>query len=217
MLKRFEVKNFMNFIERVSIDFSKVGGYQFSTNCITDGMISKMIIYGRNATGKTNLGRALFDIKDILPVNSFLLINDNYLNADSKEQYADFKYLAKILNIEDFDEIVVGGFHCFDCVEKFSNEVYKINENVLVDSDLTEMFWGTIQFQENFRFNEFNPNEKLLKPFFLKKKINREDLTKYATTSEELDRLNKFYDITKGLVKFSKVKDVKELFAKIEQ
>ena len=92
MLKRFEVKNFMNFKERVSIDFSKVGGYQFSTNCITDGMISKMIIYGRNATGKTNLGRALFDIKDILPVNSFLLINDNYLNADSKEQYADFSY-----------------------------------------------------------------------------------------------------------------------------
>ena len=64
---------------------------------------------------------------------------------------------------------------------------------------------------------EFNPNEKLLKPFFLKKKINREDLTKYATTLEELDRLNKFYDITKGLIKFSKVKKVKELLAKIEQ
>lgn len=64
---------------------------------------------------------------------------------------------------------------------------------------------------------EFNPNEKFLKPFFLKKKINREDLTKYATTSEELDRLNKFYGITKGLIKFSKVKKVKELLAKIEQ
>lgn len=63
----------------------------------------------------------------------------------------------------------------------------------------------------------FNPNEKVLKPFFLKKKINREDLTKYAITSEELDRLNKFYDITKGLIKFSKVKDIKELLAKIEQ
>lgn len=63
----------------------------------------------------------------------------------------------------------------------------------------------------------FSPNEKLLKPFFLKKKINREDLTKYATSSEELDRLNKFYDITKGLIKFSKVKDIKELLAKIEQ
>ena len=53
--------------------------------------------------------------------------------------------------------------------------------------------------------------------FFLKKKIIREDLTKYAITSEELDRLNKFYDITKGLIKFSKVKKVKELLAKIDQ
>ena len=63
----------------------------------------------------------------------------------------------------------------------------------------------------------FSPNDKLLKPFFLKKKINRDDLSKYATTSEELERLNKFYDITKGLIKFSKVKEVKELLAMVEQ
>ena len=63
----------------------------------------------------------------------------------------------------------------------------------------------------------FNPDDKLLKPFFLKKKINREDLTKYASNQEELDKLNKFYDITKGLIKFSKVKEVKELLAKAEQ
>lgn len=63
----------------------------------------------------------------------------------------------------------------------------------------------------------YSPNDKLFKPFFLKKKINREDLTKYADTQEELDRLNNFYDITNGLVKFSKVKEVKELLAKIEQ
>lgn len=63
----------------------------------------------------------------------------------------------------------------------------------------------------------FSPNEKILKPFFLKMKINRDDLSKYATTLEELERLNKFYDITKGLIKFSKVKEVKELLARVEQ
>ena len=42
----------------------------------------------------------------------------------------------------------------------------------------------------------FSPNEKFLKPFFLKKKINREDLSKYATTSEELERLNSNNEIT---------------------
>ena len=63
----------------------------------------------------------------------------------------------------------------------------------------------------------YSPSDKLLKPFFLKKKISREDLSKYASNQEELDKLSKFYDITKGLVKFSKVKEVKELLDKVEQ
>ncbi len=63
----------------------------------------------------------------------------------------------------------------------------------------------------------YDPNEKLLKPFFLKKKITKDDLNEYAKTSDELDKLIRLYDITKGLVKFSKVKMVKELFLKIEE
>ena len=62
MLKKFELKNYKNFENPLIIDFSRVGGYQFSTNCITDDTISKMLIYGKNATGKTNLGNAIVDI-----------------------------------------------------------------------------------------------------------------------------------------------------------
>ena len=46
---------------------------------------------------------------------------------------------------------------------------------------------------------------------------DKEDLVNYAKNDEELIKLNEFYDITKGLVKFSKVKEVKELLAKVEQ
>ena len=67
------------------------------------------------------------------------------------------------------------------------------------------------------KIDGYLPNDKLLKPFFLKKKVSREDLRKYASNQDELDSLNEFYDITKGLIKFSKVKNVKELFAKLEQ
>lgn len=63
----------------------------------------------------------------------------------------------------------------------------------------------------------FKPTDKYLKPFMLKKKINKEDLVNYAKNDEELTKLNKFYDITKGLIKFSKVEDVKELFLKVEE
>ncbi len=63
----------------------------------------------------------------------------------------------------------------------------------------------------------FSPSDKLLKPFFLKKKITKEDLDNYASNKDELDKLKQFYVITKGLIKFSKVKIVKELFFKIEE
>ncbi len=67
------------------------------------------------------------------------------------------------------------------------------------------------------KIDGYDPNDKLLKPFFLKKKITKEDLSKYASNKEELDKLNKFYDITKGLVKFTKMNKVNELFSQIEK
>lgn len=91
MLKKFTVQNYKNFRNKVSIDFQNIAGYQFSTDCITDGLISKMLIYGRNATGKTNLGKALMDITSTLfgyhPVSDGI-----FLNADSDKDYASFTY-----------------------------------------------------------------------------------------------------------------------------
>lgn len=90
MLKKFTVINYKNFKEEISVDFSHIAGYQFSSDCIYDGLISKMLIYGRNATGKTNLGKALMDIRSIVfktPQNDGVL-----LNADSKKTAAVFIY-----------------------------------------------------------------------------------------------------------------------------
>lgn len=67
------------------------------------------------------------------------------------------------------------------------------------------------------KIDGYDPNDKLLKPFYLKKKITRDDLVKYASNDEDLKKLNEFYDITKGLIKFSKVNEVKKLLSIIEQ
>lgn len=67
------------------------------------------------------------------------------------------------------------------------------------------------------KIDGYSPDDKLLKPFFLKKQILRDDLVKYASNDNDLERLNKFYDVTKGLIKFSKVNEVKKLFLKIEE
>lgn len=63
----------------------------------------------------------------------------------------------------------------------------------------------------------FNPEDKLLKPFFSKKKITKKDLAKYANNDDELKRLNEFYDITKGLIKFTKPNKVKEILNSITE
>ena len=62
MLKKFTLKNYKNFKDKITIDFENIAGYQFNTDCLSDAIIGKMLIYGRNATGKTNLGLSLIHI-----------------------------------------------------------------------------------------------------------------------------------------------------------
>ncbi len=101
MLKKFQVSNYRNFRDTITIDFGKTGGYHFKQDCLTNQLISKMIIYGRNATGKTNLGEALFDIRKNLL--GFIVGGSDkgiFLNADSDERYAQFVYVFQFDNNE---------------------------------------------------------------------------------------------------------------------
>lgn len=93
MLKRFEVRNYRCFKDSIVMDFGKVGSYRFNQDCITDGLLSKAIIYGRNATGKTNLGHAIGDIRYVIG-DMHRLSDDKIplLNADSQEETAYFRY-----------------------------------------------------------------------------------------------------------------------------
>ena len=92
MLKKFEVAGFKNFKDKLTIDFSDVHDYQFNPECVKNGLLSKLIIYGRNSVGKSNLGLAIFDIvchltdKNVTPG-----LYDYYLNSDSC-QSAKFRY-----------------------------------------------------------------------------------------------------------------------------
>ncbi len=128
MLKKFSLRNYKNFRDNICINFDNVGGYQFSTDCITDGMISKMLIYGRNATGKTNLGKGLMDICTVLPGDLIFRNTENILNADSLEDSAVFSYLFQFDNSEliykyarlsnhelQKEELIINGTTIFKC------------------------------------------------------------------------------------------------------
>ena len=94
MLKLFEVAGFKNFKNRFSLDFSDVRDYGFNTDCVNNDLISKMIIYGKNSIGKSNIGLALFDIVSHLSVKNVTPnLYDYYLNVENANAYAAFHYV----------------------------------------------------------------------------------------------------------------------------
>lgn len=122
MLKKFTVSNYKNFKDEISLDFSKIGEYSFNADCL-----SMRLIYGRNATGKTNFGRALLDIKILLYGMFRNDENSVLINADSQDtakfiyefQFGSdevvYKY-SRFANTELCDEeLYVNGEAIFKC------------------------------------------------------------------------------------------------------
>lgn len=66
MLKRFSVKNFKAFGDKVTLDLSSIGNYEFNKECISNGICKTALLYGKNASGKSSLCFALFDIVEVL-------------------------------------------------------------------------------------------------------------------------------------------------------
>ena len=129
MLKKFTLKNYKNFQDEISIDFENTAGYHFSTDCITDATISKMLIYGRNATGKTNLGKALTDI--CITVFDVRRYADTgvFLNADSIDETATFSYEFRF----DNDELIYRYARFSN--QELRNEELHINNKTIFSCD----------------------------------------------------------------------------------
>ena len=122
MLKKFTVKNYKNFKDEISLDFSKIGEYPFNADCL-----SMRLIYGRNATGKTNFGGALLDINTLLYGMFRNDENSVLTNADSQDtakfiyefQFGSdevvYKY-SRFANTELCDEeLYINGEAIFKC------------------------------------------------------------------------------------------------------
>ena len=67
MLKRFKLKNYKNFKEEIVIDFGNVAGYQFSVDCISDGLITKIACLWKkcdreNKFRKSNYGYRFYNV-----------------------------------------------------------------------------------------------------------------------------------------------------------
>ena len=86
-------------------------------------------------------------------------------------RYANFPKLAKDLELSGDDNVVLGGFHCNDCVVKLANEISKLNKRIIIDSDLTERFWHVSRFYDDWDISRYNADLQL-KSFFEERKAS---------------------------------------------
>lgn len=128
MLKLFEVSGFKNFKDTVRLDFSDVRDYKFNTHCVSDGLIGKAIIYGKNSIGKSSFGLALFDIVSHLSSKNVTPnLYDYYLNVANLNDFAAFHYVFQFGdNILDY------------CYHKDENQTLIYEKLILNDKLLYE-------------------------------------------------------------------------------
>lgn len=96
MLSRFECENFRGFKKRLVFDLT-ARTYEFNSGLIKNGTIKNCLIFGRNGSGKSSLGVAIFDIVRHLTDNRAIDLHwmTPYVNLDNSENVATFKYVFK--------------------------------------------------------------------------------------------------------------------------
>ena len=156
MLKKFCVQNFKNFKDKLVLDFSKVRDYEYNQNLIKNNLINKLLIYGPNNSGKSNLGAAIMDITTHLTDNyrTDNLLYFYYLNGNCVDDVVKFEYTFFL----DEKEIVYS--------------YTKDHDMKLVSEELKEE--GKIIFKYNYKNNKFDNFIEEAKTIDISKRTNKE-------------------------------------------
>lgn len=150
MLAKFSVKNFKNFEKKFTIDLSQTKQYAFSEACVKDGIVKTGLIYGPNSIGKSNLGKAIFDIvQNLTDKERTPALYSTYENAKHPELAVEFVY-----------EFVFGSSHiryeyCKLTYEDIIKEVFIIDD-VEVVSRYGDSFHTNLKGAETLNSNKLN-------------------------------------------------------------
>lgn len=131
MLKLFEVSGFKNFKHTLSFDFSDVRDYKFNQECITNNLLGKIIVYGKNSVGKTNLGLAIFDIVSHLSSNNVSPGLYNYYHNADFNILLDDNRAAVFHYVFSFKNDIIDYYYTKDEDRSLIFEEVKINDKIL--------------------------------------------------------------------------------------
>lgn len=193
MLKKFSVKGFKGFSKELIFDLSNPNDYQFNKHLIKSGIVKHSLVYGKNATGKTNLGLALFDLVFHLTDIDKNQISKytNYLNLDSANKYAEFSYVF------EFDgKTLIYNYKKSD-IEKLLFEEIVYEGTTLLQYDFSKSKDKIINIESAKTLNWKYINEDMSAVKYI---INN-------STLKTNDPLRKFIDFVKGMLWFRNVEN----------
>jgi len=195
MLLKFEVKNFKGFENWFVLDFSNISEFKFNPECIKNSVVNKAMIYGANGSGKSNLGFAIFDIISHLTNKNYgRHIDQNFLNANSNNDLAEFKYAFQFGN--DTVEYLYGKHNKATLVY----EHLKINGELYVSLDRRENTNSIIKLEGAENLNTEMGDSKISIINYVKNNTILSD-------ASENSAFSKFVEFVEGMLFFRSLSD----------
>ncbi|MBQ9314213.1 MAG: ATP-binding protein [Clostridia bacterium] len=194
MLKKFSVKNFRGFEKEIVFDLSKTNDYQFNTQCVNNGIAKNVLIYGKNGSGKSNIGFALFDIILTLTDYSRHMTShySNYRNLNNSSKETEFKY--EFLFGENSLQYEYRKLN----MDTMTYEILKYNDEIVIEYDFKNKDKKIINIEEAKNLNWKYEDESNI------------SAVRYIVNNTILspdNPLNKLMDFVNGMLWFRCVRD----------
>lgn len=195
MLKKFSVTNFKNFQDKITFDLGDTRNYKFNSECIKDGIVNKAIIYGKNASGKSNLLFAIFDI-----VSGF---TDYQGNALQYHLYKNLDIESKNFITFEYEFLFNNQSVIYTCDKldhyTFLTETLIIDGNLIIDRDsLANHITLIIPELSNFDTTLANNNLSVMKYIYKNTKIKElenETAKLFVALMNFVERMLFFYSL----------------------
>lgn len=195
MLTKFSVKNFKNFQDELNFDL-KASNYEFNKDSIQDGIVKTAVIYGDNASGKSNLGLAIMDIMIHLTDNEKYLddYSPNYLNLESTELRAEFTYHFV------FNNIPVTYKYSKTSLDHLEYEELIIQDRTIIKYDKANNINKVLlKSAEHLNFERIREDQSLVKLVYMNTVISEDD----PSSDEAI--FSEFMGFVKSMLRFTSV------------
>lgn len=168
MLQRFKVRNYRNFRDELIFSFKTLKDYEFNKELIKDGIIKDCLVVGENASGKTNLGYAIFDIIWHLTDKNTKVTGQYYANLYNADQPVEFEYIFQF-----------GNSTLRYCYEKrYKNSIIReqilVNEKKILENDFTGAK-VLLKGAENLDLEKWDRSVSLAKYVYANMVLDKED------------------------------------------